>query len=54
MIPRGEILQMHGEQPIEHFSHGENSKRDVPFSIDVKGGEIVTLMWRGLMITEEE
>jgi hypothetical protein len=27
-------------------SQGEQPQRDIPFSIDVKGGEIVTLMWR--------
>jgi hypothetical protein len=32
---------------------GEHPQRDIPFSIDVKGGEIVTLMWRDENIDEE-
>jgi hypothetical protein len=35
-----------GEHPQGQFSQGEKPQRDIPFSIDVKGGEIETLMRR--------
>jgi hypothetical protein len=33
-----------GEQPQGEFSKGEQPQGEIPFSIDVKGGEIETLM----------
>jgi hypothetical protein len=33
-----------GEQLQGEFSQGEHPQREIPFAIDVKGGEIETLM----------
>jgi hypothetical protein len=33
-----------GSNPQGEFSKGEQPQREIPFSIDVKGGEIETLM----------
>jgi hypothetical protein len=33
-----------GEKPQGEFSQGEQPQREIPFSIDVKGGEIETFM----------
>jgi hypothetical protein len=35
-----------GSNPKESFRHRASPRKELPFSIDVKGGEIVTLMWR--------
>jgi hypothetical protein len=38
-------IQIGGEIPKESSGRGASPRRELPFSIDVKGGEIVTLMW---------
>jgi hypothetical protein len=39
-------IQTGGATPRRVQAGGATPRRELPFSIDVKGGEIVTLMWR--------
>jgi hypothetical protein len=51
LFKRGDIIQRKikgiqagGETPRRFQAGGVSPRRELPFSIDVKGGEIVTLM----------